>query len=382
MGRTNKSRRKGGSTPKYTASSLVSDSSGLSSYQILLRLLCSVTMHPLGFLLIDFLHPRKVHDDLLLTLPPELVDGLEPTLTKEAYELRAASQQNKETAYFEASLTGWFVSGGNEEDLVKSLSCGMQEVWDDDDALYSKSLRRFKGARDGKRSPDSSILVQRKIHVEKGDRDPAALLIEVGSSQRHSLAITCKAICSTLALLNRGVLREPMLMVVVRPLSHQSAHDFPGAQLVVFLVVPRENHDFRMALLWRGTPGTARAMASDLARIMRITEYVAEWNRLNPNVDIYESLGPHCCRIGEKVGLDSHPCTERPSLANNLTSCLPFDSAGVSVLRQPVSSYGAPPGLVFARRGRWRCRDMGPHSRLRRSREFWRRGREQWGQQI
>jgi hypothetical protein len=301
MGRA-KSRREMGRGFKHSASSL-GDSASHNNYHVLLRMLCSIIVHPLGFLLVDFLHPRKSKDDLLLALPPELVDGLEPTLTKEAYERRASLQQTIKTTVFETSLTDWCVSGGNQENLVKSLSHSMNEVWNDA-ALYANP-RRLLCPRDEKgtaRSPISNILVQRKIGREKADRDPAALLIEVGASQRHSLAITYKAICSTLALVKKGLLREPMLMVAIHTLAHHSAQDFPGAQLVVLLVIPRKNKDFRMALLWRGTLGTARAMASDLARIIHITEYVAEWNRLKPNMD-YECLGPHCCRIGEKVRL-------------------------------------------------------------------------------
>jgi Fungal protein kinase len=104
-----------------------------------------------------------------------------------------------------------------------------------------------------------------------------------------------------------------MLMVLVRVSMDDSPGAYLGAHLVVFLVIPNGNRDFRMAPLWRENPRTPKELASELATIMEATELVTDWNRRKLKVANYEYLGPHCCRIGDKVS--GNPIDRVPSVA-------------------------------------------------------------------
>jgi hypothetical protein len=343
MDHTSKSQRKGGGSPKHSSNSVESYSSNEYSY-LLAQKIRSVTMHPLGFLLTDLMHPRK--DDMLINLPPELVSGLEASLTKEAYECRIATQRRL-TTEFEADLGDWLASSGNEMELARKLTNNMNKVLNDG-VVYVKRQRHLKRPIEEERA-DSRIVAHRKTGTGKHNHDPATLLIEVGGSGLHWLATAHKAICHTMTLLNKGLLKEPMVIAVLRVLPQEPAQNLSGVQLAVFLVMPSKEQDFRMALLWRGISRTAKDMVSDFTRVMQITEYVAEWNRLNPKLDNFNYLGPHCCRIGEKVSIDlAAGCSYESNLTYYYSLCL-LPMKGVSLLRQPAPVHGTPSRLVLTK---------------------------------
>jgi hypothetical protein len=300
--RRNAAKRNAAKRKQTTTSTIAGVSNQVNGYNVLVQKMRSATIHPLGFLLTSFLHPIEANDGMVLELPPELVHELDPNLTKEAYERRAAAALPAMTTAFGKCFNNWFASGGSETDLTKSLTNIMNSVWSDGTvyANHQTHLKRPKDENGVVRSSYSDILVNRKIDIEKNHLDPASLLIEVGLAQYDALTKADQAIYYETILLNKGLLKEPMLMTVLRVNPHKDATQFPGAQLVVFLVVPWERRDFRLALLWRGNPGTAEDLASAFARIVCVTEYLAQWHRLEAKVDSFRYLGPHCCRIGEK----------------------------------------------------------------------------------
>jgi hypothetical protein len=268
-------------------------------------------MHPLGLFLTDFFHPKKQTDDNVVCLPDELVRTLDPRLTKDAYVRRTTEMQ---TTPIEQCLNSWFATpNASETDLTKLMTTCMNSLLNGD-RLYAKHQAHFKRPVDEngeKQSAYTDILVNRKIGTKQDNRDPASLLIEVGLARYHPMTKADQVISYLKILCNKGLLMEPMLMAVVRVLPHKPASSFPGAQIAVFLVIPRQRVGFRVSLLWRGAPPTAKDMANDFARLMCVTEYVAEWNYINPQVDSFQYLGPHCCRIGGEVGVDHTQCAPR-----------------------------------------------------------------------
>jgi hypothetical protein len=223
---------------------------------------CSVTMHPLGLLLTALFHAGENG----LEVPADLAF---PPMRKMP-NMRGRRTANHRTATFKTCLTDWIASKGSVTNLADSLMESMN------------AERNDGGIR--KNHVHANILA----HRTSGRNTKAALLIEVGLARYHSLTITDQAVHCAEILSRQGLLVEPMLMVLIRVSTDDSTGAYLGAHLVVFLVIPEENRDFRMAPLWRENPRTPKELAGELVTIMEATELVTDWNRRKLKVANYE----------------------------------------------------------------------------------------------
>jgi hypothetical protein len=168
----------------------------------------SVTIHPLGFLLLSFLNESDVEPR---PIPEEL----------QAYRLKHdPKDHSKIAADLHLLFTKWLELPGDVPDLTDSIAQGMsaavQEyglivhhrqplidmaVDDDDDDLIREEC-----------IPD--ILVCRK-NGDKND-DPAMLLVQIGLAEHDWWAIALEAVQRLWGLMDDNLLVEPMIMAIIR----------------------------------------------------------------------------------------------------------------------------------------------------------------------
>jgi hypothetical protein len=275
-----------------------------NGYAEITKRLCSVTIHPLGFLLLSFFNESDVEP---LSIPEEL----------QTYRLKHDPKDlSKIAADLHSRLTKWLELPGHVPDLTDSIAQGMSAAVGEYglivhhcQPLIDMAVDDVDRIREGS-LPD--ILVCRK-NGDKND-DPAMLLIQIGLAEHDWWAIALEAVQRLWGLVDDNLLVEPMIMAIVRVKfskeSSTNSRKLTKAQMGVFLVIPGGTSGFHLALLWRGQLNDLKDLASDFAKIIQATQRVCGSScRSKISVD-YQYLGRHCCRIGDKVR--SQPM-ERPS---------------------------------------------------------------------
>jgi hypothetical protein len=307
----------GGSEPQATSATASESTGDMDGYHELLQKLRSITGHPLGFLLLKFLHPNQN-----VKIPSEIdfepIRGIEKISPRQTSELKRC-------------VSGWLENyptpGMKAKPLAESLTTSMNKVWSNTE-LYASHQDCLNWIDPAIRNPHkfhSDILVHRAVDGNKIDhnQDPAVLLIDAGVGKYHPLAKVDQALCYEKILLKMGLLVEPMLTAVVTVDAERG--QFQKAELVLFLVVPRGNQDFRMSLLGHYAPETLDDFVRDCVRLMQVTELMEGWKARGAPVD-YECLGPHCCRIGEQVRVEQQFAIIAGDELNNVLVCRFFEA--------------------------------------------------------
>ena len=78
------------------------------------------------------------------------------------------------------------------------------------------------------------------------------------------------------------------------------------ARFGVFLCIPKNKNEFRIALLWRHETTTLQDASIQFGRILyaiQLCSYLRESNDLDKKKINYTYLGPNCCKIGKLVRL-------------------------------------------------------------------------------
>jgi hypothetical protein len=180
---------------------------------------------------------------------------------------------------------------------------------------------------EGDQSCRLDILVQRRENVSesKPGTDPAVLLIEVGISDDHSSDFwwlkADQAFMYVRALRANGLFRQPMLVAILtisfekgeKCAGRECVRSFRTCRLGVFLATPKNIMDYRAALLWHtefndnlrehklASSARLHHIAYVFAKLLNDTRYVMDGNADPEYEKSYEYLGPHCCRLGDKV---------------------------------------------------------------------------------
>jgi hypothetical protein len=280
-------------------------------YNRLQERLRGVTLHPLGLLLTEFFN--NVTDNHVLKIPVELSRyRLQPDPeVVELFKTVSPSDWGKKAKCIDSILTEMKTVLQSRNGDALDLNC-----------LHVSSL-------------DSFLRVQRRVG-EKTDpvQDPSVLWMEICSKQNDWWKKVNEAVWNirdeTKGRLQANLTMEPMLLAVFHIGCSESTGTFEAAQFGVFLVNPKSDGDFRVALLWRLMSADIMDLVSSLSRIAQATMFVADWNRNGrANAVDYEYLGSHCCRIGRNVRVTG---IRDDLLSANLTNTL-LTGSGVSVLR-------------------------------------------------
>jgi hypothetical protein len=292
----------------------------------------SLTMHPLGFLLTDLFHRKPQEGGL--TLPAQLEKF-------RSHQSDETGENAVETKF--ASLLQWWlkksrVRGGkkksrewrNGRDLTTLLAKSMAPFWRDDARVRVTHENRLPW---GRTFSKADIMVVGAGSGEKHE-DLAVLMIEMGLSNSQWWKKLHHGIMYIESLLSLDMLQKPMLLTVFtvdappHKDSSEKIREFTGAQVGVFLVVPKGyKKDFRISLLWREHTEKQEDVPNWFVRIQRAAEFVMKWNKdktSGEDLD-YEYLGPHCCRIGDEVRVSfrlvRHLCSLRPIILISLLRC-------------------------------------------------------------
>jgi RIO1 family len=263
----------------------------VDGYRKLVQRERSITMDPLGFVLMKVLHGVRI---------PAEFDGFEPNPRIERINRRRTAALK----HCFSAWTGWVgtsPASQKETALTDSMTKTMNNAWSDNGiyASHQDSLIWIDPAATKEKTGYSDIVVHRATNGKR-DRmqDPAALLIEVGLERDHPMTKVHQALYCQKILLRMGLFVEPMLIAVVR--VHAEHGDFHEAEIILFLAIPGGDEVFRVALLWCAIPKTLDDFASAFALIMQATEVMEDWKAHGVEID-YEYLGQHCCRIGDRV---------------------------------------------------------------------------------
>jgi hypothetical protein len=285
------------SSGHHSSSNVSASANHVNGYNKLLERLRSITFDPLGLVLTKFFHPSKDVNIPIMFEPNKRIGQMHASQTSELKKCVSA---------WIAWLKEPTPPGSSRETpLTDSLTKSMNRVWSNN-KLYASHQDPLPWTELGTKKkkisfPDIVVhrATKRKHNIKK---DPAVLLIEVGLERYHPLTKVDQAIDCEKILFKMGLFVEPTLMAVVRVVAEPG--QFKKADLIVFLVIPRVNGDFRMTLLWHNVPETVDDFVRDFAQLMQATELVEDWRVRGASGSVdYEYLGPHCCRIGEQVRL-------------------------------------------------------------------------------
>ena len=98
---------------------------------------------------------------------------------------------------------------------------------------------------------------------------------------------------------------NPVLLTVVTIRQNSSIDDPAVARFGMFLCVPKEDDEYRLALLWRVDTTNIEDASKQFGKILDAARCCANLiEHLSPNGSMkpdYQYLGPNCCRIGQNV---------------------------------------------------------------------------------
>jgi hypothetical protein len=257
----------------------------------------SILYHPLGLPLACLLNDATLSTTESIT--NQIVDD-----NKVSMELNnIVESRSSGFADFQELLRSWVVSSFHGEPNVRrSLAECITELLR---AHETRSILcvREQSTETGKiyghdQFSGINILFQRHLG---NTEDPAVLLIEVGLRNEDWWLKVDQSLIQFKKLGN--AFSEPLQLAAFTVCGDDELSKIQAC-LGVFLITRKgsEAGDFRVSLLWRNHFSHLEDLAIGFERIARATVFLAKWNEHLKHKKLnHEFLGPHCCRIGEKV---------------------------------------------------------------------------------